>query len=64
QQSQQGKAAGSGNAKAQDKPAAPPAGQARPQIEFGSDSDYQLRQALNHLQGLPVATSPAPPVVQ
>lgn len=60
----QGKAGGPNNAKAQDKPTAPPAGQSRPQIEFGSDSDHQLRQALNHLQGMPVATSPAPPAVQ
>lgn len=32
----------------------------RAAIEFGSDSDHQLRQALNLLQGLPVATSQAP----
>jgi carboxyl-terminal processing protease len=36
----------------------------RPAIEFGSDTDHQLRQALNHLQGLPVLTSPAPPLPQ
>jgi carboxyl-terminal processing protease len=29
-------------------------------IEFGSDSDYQLQQALNHLQGRPVVTSARP----
>jgi carboxyl-terminal processing protease len=61
----QGKAGGpNNNAKAQDKPANTPSAQARPQIEFGSDSDHQLRQALNHLQGMPVATSVAPPAVQ
>jgi carboxyl-terminal processing protease len=39
-----------------------PTASARAPIEFGSDTDHQLRQALNHLQGLPVATSPAPAV--
>jgi len=39
-------------------------GGSRPMIEFGSDSDHQLRQALNHLQGLPVITSPAPAISQ
>ncbi len=29
-------------------------------IEFGSDSDYQLQQALNHLKGKPVVTSARP----
>jgi carboxyl-terminal processing protease len=29
-------------------------------IEFGSDSDYQLQQALNHLKGNPVVTSARP----
>lgn len=56
---------GKANARTSDKPgqAAPTAG-ARPPIEFGSDTDHQLRQALNHLQGLPVATSPAPALPQ
>ncbi len=29
-------------------------------IEFGSADDYQLQQAVNHLKGKPVATSPRP----
>jgi len=29
-------------------------------IEFGSESDYQLQQALNHLKGKPVVTSAKP----
>lgn len=29
-------------------------------IEFGSPSDYQLQQAVNHLKGKPVATTPKP----
>lgn len=29
-------------------------------IEFGGPNDYQLQQALNHLKGKPVATSPRP----
>ena len=33
--------------------AAPPA----PRIDFGSDEDFQLKQALNQLKGAPVVTS-------
>jgi carboxyl-terminal processing protease len=56
---------GKANARPSDKPGqAPPTAGARPPIEFGSDTDHQLRQALNHLQGLPVATSPAPALSQ
>ena len=37
-----------------DAPAAPPAPVAQRRYEFGSPEDFQLRQALNHLQGRPV----------
>jgi carboxyl-terminal processing protease len=42
------------------KPAAKPAIKADalpPRIDFGSDDDFQLKQALNHLKGLPVIDS-------
>ena len=45
--------------KAQDKAAQPKAGDAaqRPRIEFGTADDFQLKQALNRLKGLPVIAS-------
>ena len=33
---------------------------ARKPVEFGSDEDYQLKQALNHLKGLPVMVAKGP----
>jgi len=42
-----------------DTKAAPDAKDIKP-IEFGSADDYQLQQAINHLKGKPVATSPRP----
>jgi carboxyl-terminal processing protease len=45
--------------KTQEKPGqSPKAGDApQPRIEFGSADDFQLKQALNRLKGLPVVAS-------
>ncbi len=39
--------------------AAEAANAARKPVEFGSDDDYQLKQALNHIKGLPVMVAKA-----
>jgi len=39
--------------------AAEAANAARKPIEFGSDDDYQLKQAFNHIKGLPVMVAKA-----
>jgi carboxyl-terminal processing protease len=38
-------------------------GQAQRRYEFGSADDFQLKQALNHLKGLPVVTAKKPEAV-
>jgi carboxyl-terminal processing protease len=43
------------------KPAAKPAADQKP-IELGSKDDFQLAQAIAHLKGEPVKTTPPPPV--
>ncbi len=38
-------------------PAKPQATPPQPRFEFGADDDFQLRQAINHLKGIPVIVS-------
>lgn len=48
------------NQKSEPKPGAQDNNRDLKPIEFGGPNDYQLQQAVNHLKGKPVATSPKP----